>query len=48
MAGQVAGGVLAAPLAGFVVRMIPPQKLMMLVGSLVMALAIFQTWQLLS
>ena len=48
VAGLVAGGMLAAPLAGFVVRIIPPQKLMMLVGTLVMALAIFQTWQLLS
>ncbi len=44
--GLVAGGILAAPLAGFVVRAIPPQKLMMLVGGLVIALACFQTWQL--
>lgn len=48
VAGLVVGGILAAPLAGFVVRMIPAQRLMMLVGTLVMALAIFQTWQLLS
>ncbi|WIY52212.1 sulfite exporter TauE/SafE family protein [Devosia sp. YIM 151766] len=48
VAGLVVGGVLAAPLAGFVVRMIPAQRLMMLVGGLVMALACFQTWQLLS
>ncbi len=48
VAGLVVGGVLAAPLAGFVVRIIPPQRLMMLVGTLVMALACFQTWQLLS
>ncbi len=48
VAGLVVGGVLAAPLAGFVVRMIPAQRLMILVGSLVMALAAYQTWQLLT
>ncbi|MHA6297073.1 sulfite exporter TauE/SafE family protein [Devosia sp. CAU 1758] len=47
VAGLVAGGVLAAPLAGFVVRIIPAQRLMILVGGLVIALAIYQTWQLL-
>lgn len=48
VAGLVVGGVLAAPLAGFVVRIIPAQRLMLLVGSLVMALAAYQTWQLLT
>ncbi len=48
VAGLVVGGVLAAPLAGFVVRIIPAQRLMVLVGGLVMALAGFQTWQLLT
>lgn len=46
--GLVVGGVLAAPLAGFVVRAIPAQKLMLLVGALVLGLAGYQTWQLLS
>lgn len=48
VAGLVVGGVMAAPLAGFVVRAIPAQKLMLLVGTLVLALAGYQTWQLLS
>ncbi|ODT79460.1 MAG: hypothetical protein ABS76_19945 [Pelagibacterium sp. SCN 64-44] len=47
VAGLVVGGVLAAPLAGFVVRIIPPRRLMVLVGCLVMGLACFQAWQLL-
>lgn len=48
VAGLVVGGVLAAPLAGFVVRIIPPKRLMFLVGGLVILLALFQTWQLFS
>ncbi|UYN98154.1 MAG: sulfite exporter TauE/SafE family protein [Devosia sp.] len=48
VAGLVVGGLLAAPLAGFVVRIIPARRLMILVGGLVMAMAIYQTWQLLS
>lgn len=46
--GLVVGGVLAAPFAGFVVRIIPAQKLMLLVGLLVIGLAGYQTWQLLA
>lgn len=48
VAGLIVGGLLAAPLAGFVVRKIPSQRLMLLVGLLVMALAGYQTWQLLN
>jgi hypothetical protein len=44
----VVGGILAAPLAGFVVRLIPARRLMILVGGLVIALAGYQTWQLLT
>lgn len=47
VAGLVVGGVIAAPLAGFVVRIIPANRLMLLVGILVMCLAGFQTWELL-
>ncbi|WP_375599582.1 sulfite exporter TauE/SafE family protein [Devosia sp. Naph2] len=47
VAGLVVGGVLAAPLAGFVVRIIPARRLMILVGGLVILLAAYQTWQLL-
>jgi uncharacterized membrane protein YfcA len=47
VAGLVVGGLLAAPLAGLVVRVIPAQKLMILVGSLVLAVSAYQTWQLL-
>jgi len=46
VAGLVVGGVLAAPLAGFVVRILPARRLMLLVGGLVIGLAIYQTWQL--
>ncbi|WP_332690192.1 sulfite exporter TauE/SafE family protein [Devosia sp.] len=48
VAGLVVGGLLAAPLAGFVVRIIPAKRLMILVGSLVVLIAGYQTWQLLT
>lgn len=48
VAGLVAGGIVAAPLAGFVVRVLPARRLMLLVGSLVVVLAGYQTWDLLS
>ncbi len=46
VAGLIAGGVLAAPLAGFVARALPPRLLLVLVGALVSALAIYQTARL--
>lgn len=48
VAGLVTGGLLAAPLAGFVVRIIPAKQLMILVGSLVVLIAGYQTWQFLT
>jgi uncharacterized protein len=45
VAGLVAGGVLAAPLAGFIVRRLQPKLLMIVVGVLVIGLAGWQTWQ---
>lgn len=48
VAGLVVGGLLAAPLAGFIVKAVPTRTLMILVGALVSALAVYQTWQLLS
>lgn len=47
VAGLVVGGIVAAPLAGFVVRILPANRLMLLVGCLVIALAGYQTWELL-
>lgn len=47
VAGLVVGGIVAAPLAGFVVRILPANRLMLLVGTLVVALAGYQTWELL-
>lgn len=47
VAGLVVGGLVAAPLAGFVVRWLPGKRLMLLVGILVIALAGFQTWEIL-
>lgn len=46
VAGLVAGGILAAPLAGWVVRVLPAKRLMLLVGTLVVVLAGYQTWDL--
>jgi uncharacterized protein len=47
VAGLIVGGVLAAPLAGFVVRIAPQRILMIAVGLLIVALAIYQTARLL-
>jgi uncharacterized protein len=47
VAGLVVGGIVAAPLAGFVVRILPANRLMLLVGTLVLALAGYQTYELL-
>ncbi|HWV20686.1 MAG TPA: sulfite exporter TauE/SafE family protein [Devosia sp.] len=47
VAGLVAGGILAAPLAGFVVRVLPARRLMLLVGMLIVTLAAYQSWELL-
>ena len=47
VAGLVVGGVIAAPLAGFVVRVLPANRLMLMVGTLVVLLACFQAWELL-
>jgi uncharacterized protein len=46
VAGLIVGGVLAAPLAGYVTRIIPARQLMILVGVLVTALAAYQIFQL--
>ncbi|MBJ3786901.1 sulfite exporter TauE/SafE family protein [Devosia sediminis] len=48
VAGLVVGGLVAAPLAGFVVRWLPGKSLMLLVGILVIALAGYQAWELFS
>jgi uncharacterized protein len=47
VAGLVVGGLVAAPLAGFVVRWLPSNRLMLLVGILVICLAGYQTYELL-
>jgi len=45
--GLIVGGILAAPLAGYVTRFLPQRALMVAVGVLVVALAIYQTSRLL-
>jgi uncharacterized protein len=45
--GLIVGGVLAAPLAGYVTRVVPQRTLMIAVGVLVSALAVYQTSRLL-
>lgn len=46
VAGLIAGGVIAAPLAGYVTRIIPARRLMVLVGVVITALAAYQAYQL--
>lgn len=46
VAGLVVGGLCAAPIAGFVVKVMPPRVLGALVGALVMALSIVQARQI--
>jgi uncharacterized membrane protein YfcA len=46
VAGLIVGGLLAAPLAGYVVRIIPARRLMVLVGVVITALAAYQLLQL--
>jgi uncharacterized membrane protein YfcA len=48
VAGLVVGGIVAAPLAGIVVRLIPARRLMLIVGGLVVLLACYQAWELYS
>lgn len=48
VAGLVVGGLLAAPLAGYVVKRVPTRALMFAVGGLVICLAGYQTWQMLA
>lgn len=45
--GLIIGGVAAAPLAGYVTKLLPQRYLMAAVGSLITLLAIYQTWRLL-
>lgn len=45
--GLIVGGVIAAPLAGYVTRILPYRVLMVSVGVLISALAIYQTARLL-
>lgn len=45
--GLILGGVLAAPLAGYVTRFMPQRWLMVIVGVLIVALSIYQTLRLL-
>jgi uncharacterized membrane protein YfcA len=47
VAGLIVGGVIAAPLAGYVTRILPQQILMALVGVLITALSVHQTLRLL-
>lgn len=44
--GLILGGLLAAPLAGYVVRLVPLRPLTFAVGGLVLAVAIYQTLRL--
>lgn len=45
--GLIVGGVLAAPLAGYVTKVLPQRVLMVMVGSLITLVAVYQTWRLL-
>ena len=45
--GLIVGGVAAAPLAGYIVKLVPHRILMVMVGLLICALAGYQTLRLL-
>jgi uncharacterized membrane protein YfcA len=45
--GLIIGGLAAAPMAGFVTKVMPARQLTILVGVLISALAVYQTWRLL-
>ena len=45
--GLIIGGLAAAPLAGFVTKVMPARQLTITVGVLISALAVYQTWRLL-
>jgi uncharacterized membrane protein YfcA len=42
VAGLIVGGVAAAPLAGYVVKVAPPRIIGLLVGTLILSLSIYQ------
>jgi len=44
--GLIVGGLCAAPLAGYVVKIVPPRRLQLAVGILIVILAIYQTSRL--
>jgi uncharacterized membrane protein YfcA len=44
--GLILGGVFAAPLAGYAIRIIPARPLTAMVGTLILALAAYQAWQI--
>jgi hypothetical protein len=46
--GLLIGGVVAAPLAAYLVRFIPEKRLMLLVGGLIVATSLYQLWTLLT
>ena len=46
VSGLIVGGVIAAPMAGYVTRFLPQQYLMIAVGVLISGLAVYQTWRL--
>jgi uncharacterized membrane protein YfcA len=46
LGGLILGGVIAAPLAGYITKIVPARILMAAVGGLVVVLALFQGWQL--
>lgn len=47
VAGLIVGGLAAAPLAGYVTRVLPYRVLMVMVGSLIVVLSVYQTVRLL-
>ncbi len=46
LGGLILGGVIAAPLAGYITKIVPARILMAAVGTLVVVLALWQGWQL--
>ncbi len=44
--GLIIGGMVAAPVASYVVKLVSPRKLGIAVGTLILVMAAYQTWQL--
>ena len=45
--GLIAGGIVAAPITSYLAKHVPARSLLVVVGTLVLVLSVYQSWQLL-